>query len=798
MKKTIAIIIIALGLCAPLSAENNQDNFSNSSSSDIQTGPETLSQDSTTILMDELVVSAGISNVNTSPLRLKQIEAEKIQTIATGRTFPELMGRTPSVYATRETGSYGDANINIRGFKQENIAILLNGIPISGLTSGNMYWNNWMGLSDATASIQLQKGIGSSMLADNSVGGTINILTASPQTNFGAGAGYSLTGYGLSKVNLHINSGDLGRGWAFSLAGSYTWGTGYVDCTDVSAWSYIASVTKVINKQHSLAFTALGSPETHEQRSTRMTYDELSKYGSSYNKNWGWYEGEQKTIARNKYFKPYFTLSHFYSGRAGRDGQFAIKVNSGLYLAIGMGGGVFTESTGRRIISFLDDRGQIDWNAVEDYNRTSEGGAAQNILSDFTAGHTQAGAKSSVIVEFNDRVSLDAGIHYQLYNTYEYEQITDLLGGNYWMDGDRKVGVGDFIRTDNGRNMNYFTAYGMGTFNLGARKNWIVKAGASVSGVTITRWDKYNYAPDNIWSDVATGLGGSFKTGVLYKVNGSHSLYLNGGVYSRAPYYGVYFASGNNAISENIHNENNYLAELGYRFVGNTVGTEITLYAASWQNKTIKSNPYKPLDEDSYRFMVTGLDAFHYGGEWEIYWKLRNILRIDAFASIGDWRWVNDVHATIYDPYTDEPMQTIDVYSNGLHVGDAPQTQVGASFDFHPIQIFRPSAKTDITLAMDWTYNDRFWADFDPITRTDPNDRSDAYRIPAYHILNLHASITHEFSSSATVSFFFNLNNLLDALYIERGKDGTGHDAATFTGYWSAPRNYNFGVRVNF
>ncbi len=791
MKTHFVAFLIALGLCAPLSAEN----------SPLTDSPIT-DKDSSVIFIEELVVSAGISNVNTSPLRLKQIESEQIQAISTGRTFPELIGRTPSVYATRETGSYGDANINIRGFKQENIAILLNGIPISGLTSGNMYWNNWMGLTDATATIQLQKGIGSSMLSDNSVGGTVNIITMSPSKEFSVGAGYSLTSYGNHKANIYLNSGDLGKGWAFNIAGSYTWGTGYVDCTDVSAWSYIASVTKVINSSHSLIFTALGSPEQHSQRSTRMSYEELAQYGPSYNKNWGWWDGEQKTIARNKYYKPYFTLSHFYNTRAGRDGRIGIQLNSGLYLAIGMGGGVFTESTGRRIISFVGGDGQIDWAAVEGYNKSQPDASgaynSQNILSDFIAGHTQFGAKSSVLVTFNERVSLDAGLHYQMYNTYEREQITDLLGGDYWLDGNKKAYLGDYIRTNNGRNMNYMTAYGMGTFTLGTRNNWIIKAGASVSGVTMRRWDKYNYAPTDIWSDLAKGIGGSIKAGVLYKVNKNHSLYLNGGVYSRAPYAGVYFASGNNAISQNVHNENNILGELGYRFVGSSFGMEFTFYTALWQNKTIKSNPYKPLEEDSYRFMVTGLGAFHYGAEWEGYYEFRNILRLDAFASIGDWRWKNDVHATIYDPYTDAPLQNIDVYSDGLHVGDAPQTQVGAGFILHPIQLFRSTAKSDVSISMDWTYNDRFWADFDPITRTSAGDRTDAYRIPAYHLLNLQVSWTHNFSSRTAATIFFNLNNLLDAIYIERGKDGSAHDAATFTGYWAAPRNYNFGIRIRF
>ena len=107
--------------------------------------------DTTAILLDEITVSAGIRNTRTSPLRLTSIDEKDIKVKSAGKTFPELLREIPGVYATPETGSFGDAKINIRGFQQENISVLLNGIPISGLTSGSMFWNNWLGLTDATS-----------------------------------------------------------------------------------------------------------------------------------------------------------------------------------------------------------------------------------------------------------------------------------------------------------------------------------------------------------------------------------------------------------------------------------------------------------------------------------------------------------------------------------------------------------------------------------------------------------------------------------------------------------------------
>ncbi len=776
-------------------------------------GASSNAQDTTGLLLKEITVSAGVKNVRTSPLRLKSIEAAEIEVKSAGKTYPELLHDIPGLYATDETGSYGDAKINIRGFKQENISVLLNGIPISGLTTGNMFWNNWLGLTDATSTIQVQKGIGGSMLSDNSVGGTINIVTKSPLAKRSAQAGYSYTGYGTSKAYLSYNSGQLKNGWAFNLMGSYTWGTSYIECSSVKNGAYMLSISKRFNDRHSLLFTALGGPERHSQRSQRISYAEMEKYGIGYNKNWGYYTApngtrEARTISENNYFKPYFTLNHFYTNNKN------LTINSAAYLTIGNGGGVWTESKGKKIIAYQKD-GHIDWNAVVDANKnnstgsqTPQGGSL-NIMSDYMAGNIQFGVTSAVIYKFSEKWSLEGGLHYQHYRTWEKERITDLLGGDYWYEDYAKSSlageagrdpykkVGDYVRTHNGKYLHYGTLYAMANYNSA---KWILNIGASLNASTHQRWDKYNYTGDDVTSDAVTGVGGSFKAGALFKATSRSSFYLNGAFYSRVPYSSVFFASGNNRKSEGVKNENNVLGEFGYRYMYNKGGIEGTFYAAYWKNKSLMSSSYKPLEEDAYKYMITGLDAFHYGVEIDAFHNFTSWLKISAFASIGSWKWKNNVSATIYDNYTEQVAAKIDVYSNGLPVGDAPQTQIGADIAIQPFKRAKASLANwlgDFTISANWQYNARYWADFDPNTRTKPDDFTDPYRIPDYNLVNL--SVINTFKTKfADIQLFFNLNNLFDELYITRGKDGADHTAATFNGYWGVGRNCNVGLRFNF
>ncbi len=763
-----------------------------------------------TLTLQEVTVNASFSDIRNTPLRLTTIDGETLRSRAASRTYPELLKGIPGLYATSESGSYGDAKLNIRGFRQENIAVLLNGIPISGLTTGNMFWNNWMGLADATYAIQLQKGVGGSMLADGSVGGSVNILTTSTSEDFSLEAGAYASHYGTAKGYLSISSGALPKGWGVSLMASYVGGKGYVDATDVSAFSYMLNVSKRFGDDHTLLFTALGSPERHDQRSTRLSWDEVQTYGRKYNKNWGMRDGKAFNLSRNNYFKPYFTLQHIWNGEK-------VSMKNSIYLAIGNGGGRWTETKGVPIASFLKN-GQIDWEAVMQANMTEghtplmargegipEGKAAKNILSDYMAGHTQTGAIASLEYRPAHRWTLGAGVHYQYYSTWECERITDLLGADYWYEdyaGKSLAGladrnpykkVGDYVRTDNGKVTRHGTAYVTAAY---ASEKLVANLGLSGFGSLNRRWDKYNYLGDDVWSDTAGGLGASLKGGLLWKPAAGHSLYVNGGWYSRLPYPSVWFSSGNNEITEGVRNEQNILGELGYRYVWSRGGVELTGYAAYWKNKTMMSNPYKQADAiGTTKYMVTGLDAFHCGVELDAFWNITDWMKISAYASIGDWRWKNDVQAVIYDDYSHVEVGKVNVYSDGLPVGDAPQTQVGASLNFDISYGFRFNA--------DWQFNDRMYADFDPVTRTDPSDRAPSYRIPSYHLLGATFSWSGMLGRSAErdglgLTVFAIGANLLNTMYIERGKDGAAHDLASFRGYWGFGRNFSFGLRFSF
>ena len=127
--------------------------------------------------LDEIVVTgvADLAKDRQTPVAVSTIRAEVIQEKLGNQEFPEILSTTPSIYATKQGGGFGDSRITIRGFDTQNSAVMINGIPVNDMENGAVYWSNWAGLSDVTTAIQVQRGLGSSKLAISNSSILINL-----------------------------------------------------------------------------------------------------------------------------------------------------------------------------------------------------------------------------------------------------------------------------------------------------------------------------------------------------------------------------------------------------------------------------------------------------------------------------------------------------------------------------------------------------------------------------------------------------------------------------------------------
>lgn len=295
-------------------------------------------------MLQDVIVTQSVARTRQTPVALSSVDQLQIETKLGAQEFPEILKTTPGVWATPDGGGFGDAKINIRGFKSENVATLINGIPINDMEWGGVYWSNWAGLADVTSSMQSQRGLGAALLSAPSVGGTINITTRSLDAKREGTAWYGMGNDGMNQYGLMLSTGLMKNGWAITVLGSRRWGDGYVQGTNFNSYNYFVNVSKKIGENQQLSFTAFGAPQTHYQRSrqdglTIEGWQNVRNYmdGESpyrYNPTFGYgLNGERKSSSYNFYHKPQISLTHIWQI------DYKSSWTNTLYMSIGTGGG---------------------------------------------------------------------------------------------------------------------------------------------------------------------------------------------------------------------------------------------------------------------------------------------------------------------------------------------------------------------------------------------------------------------------------------------------------------------------
>lgn len=756
------------------------------------------------IALEEVNIISSVASDRSTPIALSSISTRKIETQLAEQTFPEVMKMVPGVYASRTGGGSGDAAVNIRGFEQENVALLLNGIPISSVENGLVYWNNWIGLADATRAIQVQRGLGASNVALNSVGGTINIVTKTTEVEKGGSIAYSLSSYGNSKLSLALSSGKMNNGVAVNFLGSRTSGSGYVDATYVDAWAYFVSISKEFNQKHTLVFTALGAPERHGQRNLKLSQDEIDQHGLKFNKDWGSYNGQINNASENFYNKPHLTLNHYWKMTD------KVFLATSVYYSPGKGGGKWSEAYGwgtPTIFEYRNPSGQIDWDEIYQNNATntdtatlSNGerltGFSHNVQTDFLASHHWGGLLSRLEYQKNENFKYTLGIHLRYFKSKLQEKITDLLGGEFFIDDygwavDGPAGrneiktVGEVIKVDNGAINPSASIFGQIDYEKGNTNAFL---SGTFNNVWYQRYDNYNYVSDTK-SEILLKTGFDVKAGLNQKFGEHHHAFVNGGFFSRAPYFKYVFGNFTNIPTKNVANEKVKAFEFGYGYTRSGTRFRINYYYTYWQDKSFLSNEYEQLEDDTKnRALVTGLDALHTGFELEVEQQVTESFKLGGLLSLGNWKWKNDVSATLFN-VNNVAVDTVNVYADGLYVGGAPQFQAGL---FGDVNILKT-----VTLSANWVYYDNIYASFDPTTRNNPDDNSQSFRIPGYSLIDLHLYYPFEFIHQPAV-LSMNCFNLLNSEHIIRGEDGVDHDLDSFRGFWGFGRTFSVMLKLNF
>jgi len=113
-----------------------------------------------------------------TPVTFSNLPGEVIRERYSVQDIPELLSDLPSVTSYSEGGNgIGYNYLNLRGFDQRRISIMVNGVPQNDPEDHNVYWIDLPDLLSSTENIQVQRGAGSAFYGPPAIGGSINMVT---------------------------------------------------------------------------------------------------------------------------------------------------------------------------------------------------------------------------------------------------------------------------------------------------------------------------------------------------------------------------------------------------------------------------------------------------------------------------------------------------------------------------------------------------------------------------------------------------------------------------------------------
>ena len=812
------------------------------------------------VAMSALEVLASRADEKT-PVAYTTVTKEEMEIRLGSQDIPMSLNMTPSVYATGQGGGAGDARINVRGFNQRNVAVMINGVPQNDMENGWVYWSNWDGVGDATSSIQMQRGLSAVNLATPSIGGTMNIITDPAALEAGGKFKQEVGEAGFLKTTLNYNSGLINDKLALSGTIVRKTGDGLIDGTWTDAWAYYVGGSYAVSDKQRFELYGIGAPQRHGQNLYKQNiatysqelagdidgyndsaYVEGGKFeyeaGRFFNQNWNsvssdykgqqyWYMYGARTTDRynanilnereNFFHKPLVNLNHFY------DVNDQVRVSSILYWSGGSGGGTGTYGSVSRQpaiegnqwwasspwtwdwdaeIAQNSDNVDSDWSDTE--NRST------GILRNSINRQNTYGLISKLNYDVNDDLEVQVGIDWRTAGIEHAREVRDLLGGDYYVDyaddnyaDGKKVGLGDIIAYHNETTVDWFGAFVQGKYDI-QKFNLYGMGGLSTIGYSYLD----HFAVDASKVEAPSITTFQVKGGGVFNLDDRLSAFANLGYVQKPPILdNVIDYDGN--VASNPDNEKFTSMEVGGSYRSGLVAIKGSYYNTQWKDRNLTKSVTTGQGDsgDTDIIYLTGVNQSHSGVEVEAKVALHEMVEVDFAFSKGDWFFDGDATGDYTEMETNDDGQIIGTTSteyqyalNNLKVGDMPQTAYVGGLTLKPIKGLNIQGLLKI-------YDDNY-ADWSPDSREVEGeaDRAQVWKAPGYSKLDLHLSYKLPEIAGLDLTVHGHVFNALDDVYVQDAVDnsrynGYGdklHLAHNAEVFLGTPRYYNLGLTVNF
>jgi len=580
----------------------------------------------------------------------------------------------------------------------------------------------------------------------------------------------------------------------------------YADGTNFNAISYFLNISYKLDDAHKLAFNVFGAKQRHGQRQDLSLISDYraSERGARYNPDWGFKNGQVVNIEDNFYHKPLASLNHYWRINDNS------TLSTSLYGSTGSGGGGGTAGAEQgKLQGELDGEsyrignfGPIDVDRIVAENIDNGANGASAILRASRNDHVWVGALSVFNTELSDRIDLNVGADYRFYVGEHFQEVTDLLGGQYYFEN-RDVNnpnsaylVGDKINYHDKGYHRYIGFFGQAEYDY---DNFSAFVAANYNNSAYQREDffaKLDNDPAQL-TDIQSFNGFGGKLGGNYRIDSMHNVFFNAGYFERVPFLDdVWLNFSNDDLNVGVENQKITSLELGYGLRSSKLAANVNVYHTIWKNRTETADQGAGLTLQTAN--INGLEALHQGVEIDFEYRPLDFLTLTGMVSIGDWTWNNNVtdvpffdvdRNIVIDEATGLP-ETTDIYLEGIPVGRSAQTTSALGVKV------KLSDKT--TFVYDYNFYDRYYADFNLQARNSAQTlETKPWRVPSFALSDV--ILRHEFEfGSFNASIVGRIYNLFDSEFINRAQDGNTSSATDALVFIGQGRTFSISTRINF
>ncbi len=767
----------------------------------------------------DAVILKGVTDIakdRKTPVAVSTIKSAQIIERLGNQELVEILNTTPSVYATKGSGGFGDSGITMRGFESKNIAVMVNGMPVNDMEGGSVYMSNWTGLADVTSTMQVQRGLGSSKLAIASVGGTLNFITRAADMKQGGVVRLGLGNNDFFKTSFAYNTGKSEKGWSSSFLMARQSGATYIENTDYEAYTYFFALGYQPSKKHNLQFMITSSPQWHDQRSYAPTIANYIKYNPDhdgspyrqYNSDFGYRtdeNGNRVAIANamNYYAKPVIMLNW----------DWTISDKSTLstvaYMSNGRGGGA--RNLGRvnnkniNDASFVDAEGHYNYDAIFAANAavTPTIGVAGNTLvrTSSVNSHNWYGILMNFNHKINDNWNFSIGTDDRYYYGYHYYVLSDLYGAKGYTDnanknlasnnliyntynykkltwnpfGGKNAPMEDRANFSNDGEVLWYSGFGQVEYSNDKLSAFLQ---GSVSNQSYQRIDDFadlTKLQQGQKIERKTGfkdiLGYNIKGGANYNIDNNNNVFANIGYYSKQPFMNTVYPSNQQVVNPNLTNEKIFSAELGYGFRSSNFNAKVNLYRTEWKDRFQRKTGIKDIDglgNNGYS-EISGITQIHMGAELEASYKVNKYLEFNGMFSYGDYQYKGNATGSNFlddnTPVAINGTNSVTLYLDKVKVGGSgnnsiPQMTSSLGTTISPVN--------DLRIYGDWQYVGNIYSSLNVSEFDKPGNT--ALKLPNFNLFNIGASYKIRLNDkSQYFTIGVNVNNLLDTTYIQDG-----------------------------